>query len=304
MSQCFEQYLINELNTARNAVVILMENRDDLLYHKAPVLRQRYMDAFAAEEEPVLAAELEVTLLRKKLTLIQAAVNRREKPDLKAIEAELEAERQKLLGELEAGDSTLMPIAVLDKKDEEELRSIYRKLIDDFHPTLNGGLSDTQKKLYDQAAEAYRLKDLEALKLIDEMLRSPSDNGMTIELEPLDPSDDPAFSDMRADYAETVRELEGDHELAKEIFPFFEHTENDLSILEHTGLLQKRLDELTDETEKIKNGFPFNAEAVINDPGEAEQYRRELKERAALAAAEKKRLDERIARLTEVDQND
>ena len=300
MSQCFEDFLIKELDTARNAVVILMEKRDDLLYHQAPVLRQKYMDAFAAEEEPVLAAELEVTLLKKKLTLIQAAINRREKPDLKAIEAELEAERKKLLGELEAGDATLMPVAVLDKKDEEELKSIYRRLVDDFHPSLNGGLTDTQKKLYDQAVEAYRMKNLEELKLINEMLRTPSGGGLSFELVPLEHKGDEALSEMRVNYYEQVGELEGDHELAKEIFPFFEHTEGDLSILEQTELLSKRLDELNAETEKIRNGFPFNAQTVINDPEEAGRYRRELRERGALAATEKKRLEERIAQLTEV----
>ena len=93
--QTFYNWLQREVSSSRMALVTLYENRDRLLYVEAPPLRKRYMDIFGAVEEPVLEAELEVSLLRRKVEMIQTALNRREPVDLAAIDARLQDERER-----------------------------------------------------------------------------------------------------------------------------------------------------------------------------------------------------------------
>ena len=92
--QTFYDWLAREVTSSRMALVRLYENRDRLLYVEAPQLRKKYMDVIGVYEEPVLQAELEVSLLRRKVELIQIAINRREPVDLIAIDTQLEKEKQ------------------------------------------------------------------------------------------------------------------------------------------------------------------------------------------------------------------
>ena len=112
--QTFYDWLTREADTGRMALVGLYENRDKVLYVEAPPLRKKYMEVIGVYEEPVLQAELENAMLRRKAELIRIAINRREPADLEAIKEQLEKEKQALVSELESADKTLNELPELD----------------------------------------------------------------------------------------------------------------------------------------------------------------------------------------------
>ena len=77
-TQTFLGYLAQEQQATRLALLAAYETKDRLLYVEAPALRQEYMLKIGTQEEKVLEAELSVAMLRRKLELIQTAINRRE----------------------------------------------------------------------------------------------------------------------------------------------------------------------------------------------------------------------------------
>ena len=133
----FYDCILAELESVRGELMRLYELRDWLLYVEAPPLRERYMEAIGVYEEPVLEAELEVSLLRRKLQLIQAAVNRREPVDMEAIDAAIEKEKEKRLSDLESADMTLDELPSLSGDEQKYLQELYGLVVDTFHPELN-----------------------------------------------------------------------------------------------------------------------------------------------------------------------
>ena len=54
-----------------------------------------------------------------------------------------------------------------------------------------------------------------------------------------------------------------------------------------------------DEIQQIRNGFPFNAVATMDDPAKTNAYLAELQVRASRCEEEKSELEKKIAALTE-----
>ena len=90
--QTFYDWLLREVASSRMALISLYESRDRILYIEAPTLRKKYIGIFGEIENAVLQSELETALLRRKVELIQTAINRRERIDLEQIEAQIKDE--------------------------------------------------------------------------------------------------------------------------------------------------------------------------------------------------------------------
>lgn len=294
--QTFYDWLIREVATSRMALVGIYESRDKVLYVEAPPLRKKYMETIGVYEEPVLQAELEVAMLRRKAEIIRIAVNRREPINLEAIDEQLEKEKQEQIAELENSDKTLKEIPELDEQQSHTLQRQYREITSKFHPAMNPDITDTQKELYQKAVEAYKMQDTEAMKLIYDMLFEPVDlSGISISAG----SNDQTSEERRADYRAIATELSTDYYLAKKLYSSFSPLEEDHVMLDMLQNYEEQRKEVEEEIAQIRSGFPFSAVKTMNSRTKLDEYLAELRLRAAHCEKEKKELEEQITSMME-----
>lgn len=296
-NQTFYDWLTREVATSRMALIGLYENRDRILYMEAPPLRKKYMDLIGNFEETVLQAELEVSLLHRKVEMIQIAINRRELVDLAAIDAQLEAEKEQQVSALENADLTLNELPQLTEQEERTIQRQYREITSAFHPAMNPNLTDTQKELYKKALDAYKLQDVEVMKIIYNMLFSPTDMGefqISISHSPLEYTPE----EQRADYRAIATEFSTDYLLAKKLYACFVPLEEDSIVLDTLHGYDAQRKEIEEEIARIRAGFPFNAVATMNDPTKTQEYLAELRIRARNCETEKAALEKQIATMT------
>lgn len=263
----FTDMLLQEIRAMHLLLVGLYSQRDRLLYQESPRLRNCYLEIFGSAEDEVLKMELDLYLLEKKQALIQAAMNRREPIDLDAINTRLEEERKKKIAELESSDRTLQDLPQLSEEASKELQTLYHAITEQFHPSVNPNITETEKMLYAKALDAYQRMDLPAMKLIHSMLFESHEN-----LVPLDVSSSTTDEDL----IEIARALNRDYALVEKVFSMIRPTE------EQAGL-QSRLKEyksmrlsLEEDIRKIQESFPFNAEVTINDEAKKQEYLQDL----------------------------
>ena len=294
--QTFYDWLVREIAASRMALVGLYENRDKLLYFEAPSLRKKYMDAIGVYEESVLQKELEVSLLQRKIEMIQISINRREPINMEAIESALEKERQSKVENLEKSDITLNELPQLTDQQAHTLQRQYREITRTFHPAMNADITDTQRELYEKAVEAYKMQDLEAMKLIYDMLFAPVDkSGISASTQKTTTTTE----ERRAEYRTIATELSTDYKLAKKLYPMFAAVEEDYVLLDQLKQYDDQHKELETEIASIRSSFPFNAVSTMNDPKKTEEYLAELRLRAKQAEGTKLELEKKINTMTE-----
>lgn len=296
-NQTFYDWLTREVATSRMALIGLYENRDRILYMEAPPLRKKYMDIIGNFEETVLQAELEVSLLHRKVEMIQIAINRRELVDLAAIDAQLEAEKEQQVSALENADLTLNELPQLTEQEERTIQRQYREITSAFHPAMNPNLTDTQKELYKKALDAYKLQDVEVMKIIYNMLFSPTDMG-EFQISISHSSLEYTPEEQRADYRAIATEFSTDYLLAKKLYACFVPLEEDSIVLDTLHGYDAQRKEIEEEIARIRAGFPFNAVATMNDPTKTQEYLAELRIRARNCETEKAALEKQIATMT------
>ncbi len=294
--QNFFNWLTMEISTSRMVLVRLYEQKDKLLFVEAPPLRKRYMEAIGVFEESVLEVELDVSLLRRKAEMIQIAVNRREPVDMQTIESALEAEKEQKVAELESGDRTLFELPQLSEQDKNTLQLYYRSITSSFHPAMNPDVTETQKELYEKAQEAYRMQNVEEMKLIYDMLFNTIESSGSSSVPEIYTQ---SAEELREGYREFATSLTTDYKLAKELYPFFMPLEEDAVVLDTLESYNAQRKSLEEEIETIKTGFPFNAESTLNDKNKTEEYLAELRVRAKQCETEKIELEQRIKKLME-----
>lgn len=300
-TQTFYDWLTREVASSRMALIRLYEKRDHILYVEAPPLRKKYMAMIGTIEEPVLQAELEVSLLRRKLELIQTARNRREELDIAALDAQMEQEKAEQIAEVEQRDKTLQELPTLTAQQEHTMQRQYREITSAFHPALNAGLSETQKELYQKAMDAYQMQDTDAMKLIYEELFSPAElSGISLSQE----SSVPTPEERREAYRNTAAALSTDYSLAKKLYSCFSPLEQDAVMLDSLHGFDEQRRAVEKEISQIKDGFPFNAVPTMQDRAKMEEYVTELRLRAMQCQREKAILERKIAAIMEDEDHD
>ena len=296
----FYTWLQREVDTSRMALLGLYEKRDHILYVEAPPLRKKYMDVIGCVEEEVLQAELEVSLLQQKVDIIQACVNRRETVDMEAIDQQIEVEREKKISDLEHADLTLEELPQLSEQEEHTIQREYREITNMFHPAMNKDITDTQKELYEKAVEAYKLQNVESMKLIYDLLFSPEDTA-NIDFEIEFGRSDSTIT--RADYQKTAMQLSADYLLAKKLYSCFKPLEEDAVVQDTIQTYEEERKKVEEEIEQIRAGFPFNAVETMNDSKKTEEYLAELRVRKKRCDEQKEELEQKIAQMTKEQSN-
>ena len=286
----FLSWLHQNVAAAQGALLQALAYKDDLQFVQAPKIHREYMEKIGQYEREAIEKELEAVLLEKKKRMIQVCINRREKIDMDKIDAQLNQEREELLQR--AGLAQVQEQHTLTPEEEEELRKLYKEIVDGYHPSVHPDLNETQKTLFNKAVEAYQHQDLTMMRLIREMLQAD-----TIELA-LEVSLSVSMETPEQSAKELADALMTDYTLVEKIFPHFEPMQEEQILQQAAESYLEQCSAVLEEIKVMLTRFPFSARETLADEKMSEAYLLQVKARIAQADAEVAELKESIAHMT------
>ena len=308
--------LLETVRKLRARVIELTAERDDLLYHICPALQAKYDEKIGSVEREILAAQMYLKEKQRIIEILQAQLNRQEKPSMK--EAEKKAHE-----EFRAYEEDL-------KKKAEEARRFREHWENETQWSRHEQESRDRKKenRTEQSAETKQPAGTEAETHKRIGIGEGQDEDPINEIN----EDEDPIHELKSLYRQIVKRLHpdvhpnpterekdlldrankaykvGDLEEMRRIWEelagteqceeSFEDTEEGRAQLrELIEKLQKRCEELEKEICQIKTSFPYTIRALLDDDKALEMKHRELVERLAEVRAMSNKLDEYIAEL-------
>lgn len=286
----FTNWLQFEVNSARCALLRLYEEEERLKHIEGPRLEKAYMEAVGDYEESVVKEEMECELLTTKQRLVQAAINRREAVDEAAIDKKID-ELRKDMTDAAAGDPPPQPYAELSSEQADELQELYSKIVKEFHPGMHPELTEAERQLYQKAQNAYRMRDLAALKLIWEMLTATDGEGMKMAFE-LSMEENNGEEDKVPS-----RDYSTDYALASVLYTSFLPLREEAAIMEEWKNYREKTNSMMEQIERMKQEFPYSAQEMLSDPQQIQAYKQELEQRMRNARNEREQLTQEIRKM-------
>ena len=308
--------LLETVRKLRARVIELTAERDDLLYHICPALQAKYDEKIGSVEREILASQMYLKEKQRIIEILQAQLNRQEKPSMK--EAEKKAHE-----EFRAYEEDL-------KKKAEEARRFREHWENETQWSRHEQESRGRKKenRTEQSAETKQPAGTEAEthKRIGIGERQDEDP-----INEINEDEDP-IHELKRLYRQIVKRLHpdvhpnpterekdlldrankaykaGDLEEMRRIWEELSGTEQSEESFEDTEegraqlrelieKLRKRCAELEKEIRQIKTSFPYTIKALLDDDKALEMKHRELVERLAEVRAMLDKIDEYIAEL-------
>ena len=308
--------LLETVRKLRARVIELTAERDDLLYHICPALQAKYDEKIGSVEREILAAQMYLKEKQRIIEILQAQLNRQEKPSMK--EAEKKAHE-----EFRAYEEDL-------KKKAEEARRFREHWENETQWSRHEQESRDRKKenRTEQSAETEQPAGTEAETHKRIGIRERQDEDPINEIN----EDEDPIHELKSLYRQIVKRLHpdvhpnpterekdlldrankaykaGDLEEMRRIWEELAGTEQSEESFEDTeeGRAQlrelieklcKRCAELEKEIRQIKTSFPYTIKALLDDDKTLEMKHRELVDRLAEVRAMLDKIDEYIAEL-------
>jgi hypothetical protein len=166
------QRLVEEIALLREELAHLLTEEHDLVHTVKLNLFALYQKKIGAWELRGLHAQVAMARARRRLELVQAAINQGRKPDLEEIDALLELEflawLQKLKEAAERLEEAEHRLAhLLPSAEDRELKKLYYSLVKKLHPDLNPELTEDQRRLWLRVQTAYEDADVGELRALD-----------------------------------------------------------------------------------------------------------------------------------------
>lgn len=138
---------------------------------EGPILTSLYLEKLGGMQLGLLQHQTELSRIKMKISLIQAAINRNEKPDWNAIDREIEKRLEKYYKQIEeqsrAVDSAQKVLSsLLSEEDAKKLKEIFYVLCRRLHPDVNPGQTEEERELFIKVKAAYDLQNLAELQRI------------------------------------------------------------------------------------------------------------------------------------------
>ena len=151
--------------------VKLINDKDVLLNWGKPQLEALYTVRVGRFQIERLQAQLRIKALKRKIEMVQSAINRQVKVDINDIELQVAAElaqaEQKIMIETAKLESAKNLLSNLESPERSaELRKLYYKFAKSLHPDVNDSLTPEQQELWHIIKSAYESGDLEKLKAL------------------------------------------------------------------------------------------------------------------------------------------
>ena len=271
LSQSEYTHLLEEIRRLQARITELTALRDDLVYHVCPALKAEYDEKIVSLERELMAANMYLRQMQRTVEILQAQLNRQQKPSMEEAEAQAKQENKEYEEDLhrkaeearefrkkweeskwsehdrqerEAGREEQENKGKEEQTGEKEttgqrIKRLYRKIVKRLHPDVHPNPTEHEKDLLNRAMKAFQEGDLEQLERIWDEL-----SGMD---SPEDVYDDTP---------------EGREKLRK--------------LLEK---LRIRLKLLEEEIAHIKADFPYKLKSFLEDPAAVEEKRRGIQSR-------------------------
>lgn len=210
----------------------------NMLENESGILTSLYLEKLGGLQLELLENQTEASRLKMKKNMIQAAINRDEKPDLKAIEQEIYtglekyyAQIREQAADLEQANKVLTHL--IPEEDVQKLKELFRLLCKRLHPDLNPKQTEEEKDLFIRVKSAYELQRINELQNILLYLDDASKEKL-----------------LQVSSHEKVERIQH---------------------------LEKQIHSLKEKIEQLKQSFPFNMEALIFDEEYIAQKQEELR---------------------------
>ena len=327
--------LLETVKRLRARVIELTAERDDLLYHICPALQAKYDENIASVERELLAAQMYLKEKQRIIEILQAQLNRQEKPSMK--EAEKKAHEEFRVYEEELKKKAEEARKFRDHWENEtqwskhEQESRDRKKDDKTGPSAKTEEADSVNSK-DHKTKASSAKGIETEEEIHERIGTRESQDENQEKEETEAESEDPIHELKRLYRQIVKRLHpdvhpnptvrekdllnrankaykaGDLEEMRRIWEELAGTEQPEESFENTEegraqlrelikKLRKRYAALEKEIRQIKTSFPYTIKALLDDDKALELKHRELVERLAEVRAMFDKVDEYIAEL-------
>jgi hypothetical protein len=157
--------LTRELELLHLEFLDLFTRHKDMIENESFILTSLYLEKLGHLQLELLEKQTEASRLKMKMNLIQSAINRNERPDLKAIEKEINSQLQTYYAQILAQSAELDEAKkvlshLIPEEETQKLKEIFRVLCKRLHPDLNPNQTEEEKDLFIKVKAAYDLKRL------------------------------------------------------------------------------------------------------------------------------------------------
>ncbi len=258
------QKIIRQIEALESELAKLVSEYDYLVTTVIPELETKYQLKIGKKEYQFYELTFQVNRLKRKLTLLQTAINRGEKADLPTIEKILDIEFKQWGNKLKQLQKKLLAAKrhqecdKLSNEETKELQKLYRELVKKLHPDINPDLNETLKNLWQRVLEAYHNGDLLEMEILSRLL----DNNLEIP------------------------------------------RSNKIGLLhKQQNELKAKVEKLLNKIEKLRSEYPLNLAEKLNNPGWIEKKRQEFSQKIALLQEKKVQLTKFIATMEKKDES-
>ncbi len=147
----------------------LFLQRQNMLQHEEPLLAALYLQKVGQKQYEAFCLNIELAKLKQEMSLLQAYINRNEKPNIRAVNAEIEILFKAYQEQIETEAQRLsmatefLKSKFLSPEETQKVKEIYYIIVKRLHPDLNPNLPESYKELLVKAKIAYDMLDLPTL---------------------------------------------------------------------------------------------------------------------------------------------
>lgn len=146
--------------------------KQNMLLHEQPLLTALYLQKIGSIQYKSYCLEVELAQLKQRLSLLQIFVNRNEKPDLNAVDKEIEIRFSEYQQKIEfdakqlAAARDFLKGSFLSPEESKRIKEVYYIIVKRLHPDINPDSDERMNELFVKAQTAYELSDLPTLQQI------------------------------------------------------------------------------------------------------------------------------------------
>ena len=166
-----KEELLEQYDVLKTEYIKLLNDKDVLLHWGKPQLEALYTTKIGVHQIEKLKQQLHIKGLKRKIELVQSAINKGEHFNVSEIElavaAELANAEFKIMGQLAELENAKHLLTNLNSPERSaELRKIFKQLAKQLHPDANPALTPEQMDIWHLVKDAYETGDVEKLKAL------------------------------------------------------------------------------------------------------------------------------------------
>lgn len=242
-----KEQLLEQYGLLKIEYIKLLNDKDVLLNWGKPQLEALYSTRVGVHQIDRLQMQLRIQALKRKIELVQGAINREEGFDVNEIELQVAEELARaefnIMEQALKVENAKSLLTNLDTPQRSaELRSLFKQLAKQLHPDANQGLTAAQKEIWHLVKNAYQTGDLEKLKALQVVYEKEINNLQEAEQ---------AFTEeelqlRNVSLKEGIRILNEEIKNIKAQFPFTieQQIKDDVWVDEQAAIIKKEITEL------------------------------------------------------------